>query len=212
MLRADGMTRTCNLPVNSRMLCWLSYVDIHAPQGRLLRNVVITSHLQDVLDIWSWFATDSGNRREANISSFFLRQMFPRCGVFFDVFFLNLLTGIIEIKWPINSITVVCFPERNFSTCHFPTDRNVCGFPNLELFSLSFQIYLPCRSLSARACLSRQDMFECLVCYTIIFTVMDHRTTLSWYPFHGSRYSDSNRKPADYKSATLPIEPYRQMM
>lgn len=53
MLRADGMTRTCNLPVNSLTFCWLSYVNIHAPQGWLLRNVVITSHLQNVLDIWS---------------------------------------------------------------------------------------------------------------------------------------------------------------
>ena len=26
-----------------------------------------------------------------------------------------------------------------------------------------------------------------------------------------SRYSDSNRKPADYKSAALPIEPYRHL-
>ena len=30
-----------------------------------------------------------------------------------------------------------------------------------------------------------------------------------FYEKNKSRYSDSNRKPADYKSAALPIEPYR---
>ena len=33
-----------------------------------------------------------------------------------------------------------------------------------------------------------------------------------FYEKNKSRYSDSNRKPADYKSAALPIEPHRQML